>query len=547
MFEELSKRGIHINEEAIIGVDIPNGEAPHELWEILRVILKNVPQGVYLTLDITHGFRSFPFIFFTAALFLEALREVEIKAVYYGMLTEGQGPMVDLSLILDMVEWFYATRTFKETGQAYHLNKMLAELEVAPEGLMGHARAPYGQIKTLRDTLEDFTYCYVQALPLELGLISAQVLHNLCQAEFNNILREQIPVPDELGGVIHDFITPFALPLPGRRNKKNKKEIPLNEKELKRQALIIDAYLEQGYLNYAIGMIREWMVSVALMHNDVITETENGFRNLWLNYDRDRKPVEDRLNNLDNIMKSRKKDLLTEEQKWLGTKWQVLRDKRNQLAHHGYREDYSLQGKEDVEEIFAHWEELKGKRDDSSWWKLEYYQGAVGQNRTVAEDFFDGNLGTARNREGKNLLVSPLGLSKGLLFSALKHVQPQQLIVITSQKSVGNIQEIIAEAGWEGDLVVKTMKEPFVGFDEAEGLVSEIQPLIRDSGEVIVNITGGTTAMQYVAQEVADDAAREQLSLKIMALVDRRPPEEQRANPYVLGEVVWLKNKSNTD
>ena len=117
MLKGLEKRDVHVNSNAITDLSIPNGETPQELWEILKAILDHVPSGVNLTLDITHGFRSFPFVFFTAAIFLEALRDVKINAVYYGMLSEDQGPMVDLSLVLDMVKWFYATRIFKETGR----------------------------------------------------------------------------------------------------------------------------------------------------------------------------------------------------------------------------------------------------------------------------------------------------------------------------------------------------------------------------------------------------------------------------------------------
>lgn len=150
------------------------------------------------------------------------------------------------------------------------------------------------------------------------------------------------------------------------------------------------------------------------------------------------------------------------------------------------------------------------------------------------------------NKPGYKTLVSPLGLSKGLLYSALKHIQPRQAVVITSQQSAVDIQEIVEKTGWRGDLTVKTMKEPFTGFDEMERIVREIQPVLWNSEEVIFNITGGTTAMQYIVQEVADHAVRQQLPLKMIALVDRRLPEEQKANPYVLGEIVWLKTKNDS-
>ncbi len=521
----LEKRGVRIDGDAITDISIPNGETPQELWVILRAILDHVPQGVNLTLDVTHGFRSFPFIFFTAAVFLIALRDVEIDAVYYGMLTKGQGPMVDLSLILDMVEWFYATRVFKETGQAHHLNELLAKLQTPPKGVQGHALAPYSRIKGLRGSLNDFTTSYTQALPLELGLISAQVMHQLYQVEFTELMQEHIPVPRELMDVVSTFIEPFALPLPKKRDQKNKVNIPLHENELQRQVQLINSYLSQGYLNYAIGLMREWMVSAVLMNNLALADTNVGLKT-WLDYG-DRKPIEAQLNYLAEIMESENSkdtDLLTNEQRWLGSKWATLRNKRNQLAHHGHRMEYSLQSANHIKEVQELWNELTERLCDRSWWQL-------GMNESAYE----------------TLLVSPLGLSKGLLFSALKHIQPHRAVVITSQQSVMGIQEIVSKAGWEGELTVLKMKEPFTGFDEAAEMVHELQPMLWVSKEVVINITGGTTAMQYVVQEVAENATRQQIPLKMMALVDRRSPTEQKLNPYILGEIVWLKNKKNED
>jgi CRISPR-associated DxTHG motif protein len=87
---------------------IPNGKTTEELWGILYLIRGAVPPGCCFTLDLTHGYRSFPFLYFTAAMFLKALYGVQIKAVYYGMLESAatEKPIVGLSLLLDMVEWF---------------------------------------------------------------------------------------------------------------------------------------------------------------------------------------------------------------------------------------------------------------------------------------------------------------------------------------------------------------------------------------------------------------------------------------------------------
>lgn len=519
ILEKLREKNIQIKDEDIRDLCIPDGKNPQELWEILKVILDNVPRGVELTLDITHGFRSFPFIFFTAAVFLKALRDVDIKAVYYGMLDlknpSGQAPMVDLSLILDMIEWFYATRIFKETGQAQHLNTLLAKLEVLPEGIEKKDKPPYGYIKGLRNALGKFANAYAQALPIELGLESAQVMDKLSKIVFTDKMREQIPVPEELMEIVNDFIEPFALPI----IKDNNKDIPLTVSELERQAQLIDSYLSLGYFTYALGIMREWIVSAAIMHNVV----SKGTKTSWL--DKDRKPVEDKLNNLADMMKNSSsgvKNQLTDEQKCLASKWEYVRNTRNKLAHHGYESNKSILKAKKIKNISEIWQELQESIDNQSLWQLEL---------------------TGEPAEGI-LLVSPLGLSKGLLYSALKHVKPSEAVIITSQQSSGDIEEIKGAAEWKGELIIIDMKEPFTGFDEAEDILRRVQPLLEKYEEIVVNITGGTTAMQYIVQEVAESAVKKQLPLKKVALVDRRPPTEQKSDPYVLGEIVWLKNKN---
>lgn len=55
--------------------EIPVGMNDEELSEIVRTILHSIPAGAELTLDLTHGLRPIPFLFFTSCLYLQALKE----------------------------------------------------------------------------------------------------------------------------------------------------------------------------------------------------------------------------------------------------------------------------------------------------------------------------------------------------------------------------------------------------------------------------------------------------------------------------------------
>lgn len=72
-----------------------------------------------------------------------------------------------------------------------------------------------------------------------------------------------------------------------------------------------------------------------------------------------------------------------------------------------------------------------------------------------------------------------------------------------------------------------------------------MQSAISRRERVIVNITGGTTAMQYVAQQVAQEYRWGGIEIELIALIDRRPPAEQVKNPYVPGEIIYLKDNDS--
>lgn len=104
-----------------------------------------------------------------------------IDVIHYVMVdvAGNEKPVVNLSLILNMVEWFYAVRIFQETGLTYRLAAMLAPFEEFPAGLQGEARCPYKQVEGLRKTFEMVAAAYVQALPLGFGTWSAGLLDKL--------------------------------------------------------------------------------------------------------------------------------------------------------------------------------------------------------------------------------------------------------------------------------------------------------------------------------------------------------------------------------
>jgi len=145
------------------------------------------------------------------------------------------------------------------------------------------------------------------------------------------------------------------------------------------------------------------------------------------------------------------------------------------------------------------------------------------------------------------VLFSPLGLSKGSLFTAIVKTRPDHVIVITSKEGAKLVDEIVAQAKsvleTEFTFEVHTVSDPFTSFIEgrelAKTLVTKKVPILGmpqgGSSENIVNLTGGSTALQDAVQYIA-----RLISAKEVAVIDRRPYTQQQANPYVVGEIIEI-------
>jgi hypothetical protein len=139
------------------------------------------------------------------------------------------------------------------------------------------------------------------------------------------------------------------------------------------------------------------------------------------------------------------------------------------------------------------------------------------------------------------LLVSPLGLSRGLLYSALRLVPADKCLVIGSQRSLAALDEIRDRAEYQGEIITYTMHDPFTGFTEIPEMLDRVSPTLIFAASVVVNVTGGTTAQQCAVQALGGEVERSRPVRKI-ALVDRRDPKEQRNKPYVVGEIIDLND-----
>ena len=277
-------------------VSIPDGRNSDEIREILEAVAQTIPEGAALTLDVTQGWRHFPFIFYALILYLTSLRGVKIRGAYYGMV-EGFAPgdttprpIIDLQPLLELPEWFHAVRMFRDQGTTLPMADLLKPL-LTPLGTLANKldneagdlfragkqedglakRKQHNQVnqklkeaKGAVDSLERHSFAYESGLPLELGKACQQLTASIGQLdpkEFDGLP----PLVKELIDTIASVAAESAFAKPPPAQGMWKANINLDGDELVRQAGMIDLYLERDQLPLAVGLMREWVVSWAIL------------------------------------------------------------------------------------------------------------------------------------------------------------------------------------------------------------------------------------------------------------------------------------------
>jgi hypothetical protein len=250
--------------------------------------------------------------------------------------------------------------------------------------------------------------------------------------------------------------------------------------------------------------MEEWLVSWACLRLRLAGR--------WLDYDARRRAA-NKLHALAKVENDRMAAALTGEQRELARFWSALSQARNAYAHAGMRGldvDAEL-----PESVRVGWETLKHAPDRP----LEV------PGRTEAP-----------------VLVSAVGTTPGPLYSALRAcpTDPGCLIAICSEETRTLAEEARRNAVSSATLIPLSMADPVGGTTEIDRVVSDARRHLLDGPEVLVNMTGGTTLMGLVVEQIALEAARLGRPVRRFGLIDRRPREEQLRKPYVAAEPYWL-------
>ena len=482
-------------------IDIPDIDDSMQLDEVIRNVAR-ILSGSRLTLDITQGPRHIPFVFYVLALYLSSFRNVEIAGAWYGKYESAatDKPLIDLQPLLNLPQWFYATRVFQETGFTRALgNRFTSVYDSLPKG---REQGPSGKVAK---SLEDFSKCYEAGLPMELGLAAGKLCHGLEERPLETMPGLNLPLARELSEAMLEAARPVRFTSEslnnGRHSGEWKKEFPLGKEELQRQAKLINQYRERGQFALAVGLMREWVVSLGILHHNLGANWMK--REVRIKIERE----------LGAMSQKPLCKYLDENQKQWGIFWDRLSKQRNQYAHHGMKPEVS---KINFDKINLFWQKIK--LGDSAWTS------------------FGGGKG--------RLLVTPLGMSPGVLYSAIKKARPDSVLVLCSEQAKAGIPEALDHGAFSGNHESLIMRDPFNGISEIGRLLKKSRKVCLNADEVQVNLTGGTTMMGIAVQRIYEQARNDQRPCRRFVLTDMRSQDEQKHDPWVEADIFWLDKAS---
>lgn len=479
-----------ISEEILTIINIPEGKTIEEIWKQFDEI---VIEGETLSdsnvyLDITNGFRHLPLVLYNSLFYLECLNKINISGIYYGALESvPRGeivPVFDLTHLGTIIRGSFAVKQFEESGNISGIK------DFVNEAIIGNNKENPDRFR-IKYEFDKFQSLYAAGLPLEAGIEAKNLIYKLNK----RFPKSGINATDVLMNRVYERLNNVAV------NTDPKTNISLTYEELDRSLNFIKWELDTQNISNALLLLREWVISRVMLASD-----EKGN---WINNDK-RERIEFLLGYYSFNHNSFKEHIGYE----FIHSWRFLADYRNEYAHCGYRAK-SINIDDDLKKAKEYYELCSTNKYNDDFWKLPVKMSGKG-----------------------SVLITPMGASSGLLFTALSLVKADSIIVLTSEKFIPKVNEACSKAGLKdmSKVHILTIKDAFCGFNEANEIYKQMTDFIKNPEEININLTGGTTAMQWAMQTAYEKLLKGNLNVKRIAFVDRRPSVEQQANPYILGE-----------
>ncbi|MGV8110928.1 TIGR02221 family CRISPR-associated protein [Methanospirillum sp.] len=237
-------------------VRVPDGRSEKELWQIFLTVSGEVEEGDEIIFDITHGFRSLPFIATLSAAYLQEVKGASLKALLYGAFDatdNGITPIFDLSGFIEIFSWMAGVRSFLTHVDAGEIHRLIRSITSEMYQNADTSQKPV-HLNNLATRLDAFTSSVRLSRPVE-GISSAAGIIDalpMAEGEISVFTPALVPLVGKIATVER-----YAAPDPDPK-------LGITKEYLNKQLEMIQFQVEKGLYQPAVTLAREWMVSVLI-------------------------------------------------------------------------------------------------------------------------------------------------------------------------------------------------------------------------------------------------------------------------------------------
>jgi hypothetical protein len=483
----------------VVAVEVDDGTSDAAFRALVSKVAAPIFNAEDIVLDLTQGPRHYSLLLLALTQLWRAMRNRPVlEAVYTPVLgPAAETPIVSMLPLMELDRLTQATRQFIDTGSPRAL------IDALPVAEDEHTRV-------LTDNLRRVSFARENALPIEAAIAAAQVSHN--RKLIARVLAQRAPEGGRVAGLLLDAAA--QLESPGIKGNTPKKEIVFDDAESTRQRRMVDHMVARDQWAGAAALGREWAVTHRVSGAEWLDKKARG-------------RAERELGRWARLAHS-KRATLPNEVRELGLAWDEWTEVRNALMHAGMRP-------QNVEKDFH------ARYDFPELWRKL-------QATTLAA------RGVSLNLEEPDLLVAPIGMSPGALYSAWRHSRAQDLLVVGSAQSLTRVDEALDAASADGRarphaVAAIAVSDAVAGYDHGKQIRSDLDARVRGTPELAdaralldaalhaeVCITGGTSLLGWLADKIGAAADDRGAIVRHFAVSDARPLAAQRDEPWALGE-----------
>lgn len=246
-------------------VDIAGGRTEEELWQIFEAVIDLVDDREQVIFDITHGFRSLPFLSFLAAAYLRVIKNVELVAVLYGnfeardkSVEPNRAPVIDLTPFVGLLDWMVAADRFIRFGDAHDLAERLRQSRPDYRNQQAdHGARELAMLLSNTAAAMDRVSSALRLIRPADAMVASDILQTQLVDATQGIQRQARPFHPLSQRVVDEY-APLAL-----AESVLKSDLPA---VLARERTMVHWYLDRRQYVQTIAVAREWIVTWLMAH-----------------------------------------------------------------------------------------------------------------------------------------------------------------------------------------------------------------------------------------------------------------------------------------